>query len=670
MSMSFPLSPESDYAVADDIEENGETFSEIGRAMARGMVSSTSSATNTTTMATAIENRRLEGLKRSQWQSSLGFGIVEEGSQSRRHSFAELPLRSKKSPVGARPDLMQPNLYHGYNAGPGGFASLLDNAAEERKYDSLIRFTPHQQLFHNKLVRLQVEEEAAIVRAHTNDKSYAASYFSGAENQRRHVPPTEDYNPFAVPNVFSRPVRILYLVAFKCNRADIYYIPENTGLQVKAGDTVIVEGDRGQDLGTIEHVNITMDQAKQLKEDYTQKHFRCLMMFSRLYPHIAHLAGDDQAFAASISGGPNNSALGPHMAAASNFSQDANSQFEPEPRPKMIKRVARPDEVHLLREKEGNEAKAKRVCQTKVNDHGLRMEILDAEFQQYVCRSWRLKLDADFTSDYRKLTFFYYAEEYINFNELVTDLFKVYKTRIWMSAINPSTYMAMNPNTAPRPPPQFQKPGSQGHAANYLRAQEDYRTGLENGRTASPVDRDGPAARGNREFERVMQMQNPSRMAPNDLAPATKAPVPEGKLDLKDCSVHVLTCKDFSRAQYDPRRTNNSFAPNSNQFAAFTHQYGPAAAVAGAWPQNGNPAQYPFVYSNTRDPAGNYSVSAAGVMPSTAMNQQAAAFTPRGIIPHHQFASNGYPPMSGDPDIQKLLNEQFQRFAIDTTRRA
>ena len=35
-----------------------------------------------------------------------------------------------------------------------------------------------------------------------------------------------------------------------------------------------------------------------------------------------------------------------------------------------------------------------------------------------------------------KLTFFYFADSYINFNPLVTDLFKIYKTRIWMSAIN------------------------------------------------------------------------------------------------------------------------------------------------------------------------------------------------------------------------------------------
>jgi len=42
--------------------------------------------------------------------------------------------------------------------------------------------------------------------------------------------------------------------------------------------------------------------------------------------------------------------------------------------------------------------------------------------------------------DWKKLTFFYFADAYINFNSLVTDLFKVYKTRIWMSAINPASF--------------------------------------------------------------------------------------------------------------------------------------------------------------------------------------------------------------------------------------
>ena len=49
---------------------------------------------------------------------------------------------------------------------------------------------------------------------------------------------------------------------------------------------------------------------------------------------------------------------------------------------------------------------------------------------------WRLK----YSRDWKKLTFYYFADEYINFNSLVTDLFKIYKTRIWMSAINPASF--------------------------------------------------------------------------------------------------------------------------------------------------------------------------------------------------------------------------------------
>jgi hypothetical protein len=394
-SGTFPLSPDSDYAVADDGDENSDHFSEVGRAMARGIVSSTaSSTTNVPSVAAAIENRRLEGVKRSQWQTSLGFGIAEEGTQSRRHSFADLPTRTRNNSVSVHPDMMHQAQYNGYNAVPPSLASHIErneafqreSLAEERKCDFFNRFNPSPVLYYEQLLRMRNEQENTIVRAQTDDKNYAASYFPGVEAHRRHhrEPQIDDYNPFAVPNVFSRPTKILYLVAFKCNRADIYYIPENTGLQVKAGDTVIVEGDRGQDLGTVEHVNINIEEAKQLKEDYTQKHFRCLMMFSRMYPHIAVIAGDDQAFNNSVNGVgiTSSSSSGGGPAPASNFSREAVSQFEPEPRPKMIKRVARPDEVHLLREKEGNEAKAKRVCQTKVNDHGLRMEILDAEFQQ------------------------------------------------------------------------------------------------------------------------------------------------------------------------------------------------------------------------------------------------------------------------------------------------
>jgi len=49
-------------------------------------------------------------------------------------------------------------------------------------------------------------------------------------------------------------------------------------------------------------------------------------------------------------------------------------------------------------------------------------------------------LDAECQLDYKKLTFDFYAEQYVNFNELVTDLFKIWKLRIWLSAVNPASF--------------------------------------------------------------------------------------------------------------------------------------------------------------------------------------------------------------------------------------
>ena len=62
--------------------------------------------------------------------------------------------------------------------------------------------------------------------------------------------------------------------------------------------------------------------------------------------------------------------------------------------------------------------------------------------------------------DWKKLTFYYFADAYINFNSLVTDLFKIYKTRIWMSAINPASFVT--PTSSLNVPPSFAAVGGHG----------------------------------------------------------------------------------------------------------------------------------------------------------------------------------------------------------------
>jgi len=212
--------------------------------------------------------------------------------------------------------------------------------------------------------------------------------------------------------------QLLHIVLFKCARADAFYIQEGTGLTVKPGDLVIVEADRGTDLGTVAKDNVDWQMAKELKEHYAEEQYKWLMMYSQNAAAAQEGAG---AGLMAASNGLQASAIGGMGPPSQHHMQEPSSG---ELKPKLIKRLAQPHEIHALREKEGNEAKAKRVCMQKVREHGLNMEILDAEFQM----------------DWKKLTFYYFADSYINFNSLVTDLFKIYKTRIWMSAINPASF--------------------------------------------------------------------------------------------------------------------------------------------------------------------------------------------------------------------------------------
>jgi cell fate regulator YaaT (PSP1 superfamily) len=99
--------------------------------------------------------------------------------------------------------------------------------------------------------------------------------------------------------------------------------------------------------------------------------------------------------------------------------EDAPAKAQRELHIKRIFRLATPDEVNLLLVKGQDEHKALVVCQQKTKQRKLPMEVVDAEYQ------W----------DRRKLTFYFEAENRIDFRELVRELFKIYKTRIWMCVV-------------------------------------------------------------------------------------------------------------------------------------------------------------------------------------------------------------------------------------------
>lgn len=169
--------------------------------------------------------------------------------------------------------------------------------------------------------------------------------------------------------------QLLHIVLFKCSRADVFYIQEGTGLTVKPGDLVIVEADRGTDLGTVARDNVDWQTAKDLKDHYAEEHYKWLMMYSQ---NAAAAQEGTGAGLMAASNGLQGSAIGGMGPPTQHHMQEPNAG---ELKPKLIKRLAQSHEIHNLRDKEGNEAKAKRMCMQKVKEHGLNMEILDAEFQ-------------------------------------------------------------------------------------------------------------------------------------------------------------------------------------------------------------------------------------------------------------------------------------------------
>jgi hypothetical protein len=213
-------------------------------------------------------------------------------------------------------------------------------------------------------------------------RRYAAEYFAtnestrrlaDAEVQRHHQDPNLYGQPFGIAQYLEPAAQPLFIVNFKCCRSDVFYIQEGTGLHVNVGDLVIVEADRGTDLGTVQHTNVTWENARHYKEHYAEEHYKWLMMFSMQSrnggPNVVNPNGMPGSRGSAVGG------MGPQG------HHGAHDSSGPDLKPKMIKRLAQNHEIQALKDKEGNEAKAKRVCQQKVLEHRLNMEILDAEFQ-------------------------------------------------------------------------------------------------------------------------------------------------------------------------------------------------------------------------------------------------------------------------------------------------
>ncbi|KAG9074873.1 hypothetical protein FRC06_010412 [Ceratobasidium sp. 370] len=149
----------------------------------------------------------------------------------------------------------------------------------------------------------------------------------------------------------------LYVVEFKAGRTDLFFSPEG-GVEdpIRRGDLVIVEADRGKDLGKVVNDSISLAEVERF---------------------MMEGADDGQGGRKEIM-------------------------------PKRIYGRAGPGDTQLLLSKMQDEVKALQLCQSKIRQKKLPMEVIDAEYQ------W----------DRRKLTFYYVADRRIDFRELVRELFR------------------------------------------------------------------------------------------------------------------------------------------------------------------------------------------------------------------------------------------------------
>ncbi|CDK26890.1 unnamed protein product [Kuraishia capsulata CBS 1993] len=201
------------------------------------------------------------------------------------------------------------------------------------------------------------------------------------------------------------------LILNKNNKLDIISIPKNSNLQLCKEDLIIVEGDRGKDLAMVLEPTIPVDVA--ILFNYLKKKL-----------HLKSLGYAETNTGSTPHPNPN---ANTHPR-SSVINEDENFVTLPN---KQILRFVKPFEIQQLCSKFNDEIVAHRLCLQYAANLNLRLEVKNVEFQ----------------FDKKKLIIYYYCSKRLDFRGLIKELFKVYKTRIWLCAILP---LETGP-TLPRP---------------------------------------------------------------------------------------------------------------------------------------------------------------------------------------------------------------------------
>lgn len=210
----------------------------------------------------------------------------------------------------------------------------------------------------------------------------------------------------------------LVLVGFKAGRIDVFYIPNEELSNLRVNDLVIVEADRGKDLGKIFRLEVSIEEARMMK-------------LLQMREQQAALSEVDSSLELSIrniinSGGISGTSTTLHY-------------------PKPIIGLALGNDIIQILNKKQDEEKACRLCWAKIastTQGGTSGESPTSPRLSNSIDLLQLRLiDAEYQFDRKKLIFYYSTHKRIDFRDLVRELFRIYKTRIWMCAVIGIPYM-------------------------------------------------------------------------------------------------------------------------------------------------------------------------------------------------------------------------------------
>ncbi|KAG7194731.1 uncharacterized protein KQ657_004410 [Scheffersomyces spartinae] len=210
--------------------------------------------------------------------------------------------------------------------------------------------------------------------------------------------------------------KMLCLVINKNGKFDLLSCPINSNIYLQKDDLVIVDGDRGKDLVMI-------------AEPLVNLNFAILFNFLKKLEHLKSLTIIDGGGTVTGRGSKKSSGSGTHLtllnaSAIINAHSNEDNEFIITLPTKQVLRLATPEEVHEISGKFLEEKKAFITCHNKIKELNLEcdLQLINVEYQL----------------DFKKLFFYYFANfKRIDFRVLIKELFKIYKTRIWLCAVLP-----------------------------------------------------------------------------------------------------------------------------------------------------------------------------------------------------------------------------------------